>query len=928
MDFQLRHFGNRQLAILVGFSGCLLVQVAFDGDGQALLGLTLLVGDGNGDPVVLVHVGAVRQGDSDGAGFSDGYPGIRYGTLCLKVLHLYGQGPAIPVGVLPAYGALAVLIGGIRSAGDGELTGGIGLAAAKIVVAVHDGNAHARHGGLVLHKLNLDGGLVGIVQQAARGQTDGQGLVLMERDRGPGNGVFAIRVADRHQIPADNGLTLAVRGGLLVDFLDFCSFQRFTAHSTFLMLAALAVGGGLLVDDPVSGLVPGGVGIITLVGVAAAGTGIGGVAHLRAGGFGDFLLVVVAQGVDDHRAALGTELGRGAGGRLAGYMARCRVALKPVIAAADAAILNHALAGASGAGDFGALVPGMAQGVGVVCHKAGTAALADMDGLAATLTGGRGYFGNIVVGQGRRDVLNVSLPADGALPQGIAGAGAGGWNGGNGKFMLALGGGAFFDLPAPLTDLQHLAGGLTGGIPDDDALISMAQGGLIVPLFDLAAVYAQITVITQGQAGGVYAVQQGPVVILAAGAVTFCLLGAFVPQMDIGHAVLYHVGVLECVGDFIVHRIVSGLGVVGGAGQGAAVCRVAVSDGGGDASLGEIGHGDGVGLAVHHAEVVGHNRLCGGVAGFGIAAVGAGVHLHKAVMGQLRADGRFHVVPLQGGTFLLVGAITERTIFAAGGDNAMVGAVRLLNGLRFRQFLKEIRRTVIEPIHILVAGVTGSTHVAVDGAADLANGFRPVVAGIGGVLAGGAVQKIALALAVQTGAVRILDISGQRCFPVAGVLGNTEHLKGGGLVANAAIKGFHRHHRVCIQFVGTVQRLPPMLRRVMVAVLLGGKGRGDQGEHDGYDQKEGRQPPGGMMVVFQITPPKFVAEIRKAPGTLCPKGLLLQFRLFLRRLLFLPLVQQGHDLVLHLTGRDLLAKILAQFCGGKNHFIYLLFLLA
>lgn len=56
--------------------------------------------------------------------------------------------------------------------------------------------------------------------------------------------------------------------------------------------------------------------------------------------------------------------------------------------------------------------------------------------------------------------------------------------------------------------------------------------------------------------------------------------------------------------------------------------------------------------------------------------------------------------------------------------------------------------------------------------------------------------------------------------------------------------------------------------------------------------------------------------------------LLLQFRLFLRRLLFLPLIQQGHDLVFHLPGRDLLAKILAQFCGGKNHFIYLLFFLA
>ena len=218
----------------------------------------------------------------------------------------------------------------------------------------------------------------------------------MERDRGPGNGVFGIRVADRHQIPADNGLTLAVRGGLLVDFLDGLLLQLFTADLALFMAGTLAVSGGLLVDDPVAGLVSGGIGVVALVGVVAAGAGIGGVAHFRAGGFSDFFLVVVAQGIDDHSAALGTELGRGAGGRLAGYMARCRVTLQAMIAATDAAILDQTFAGAGGAGDFGTLVPGMAQGVGVVCHKAGTAALADMDGLAAALAGGRGGFVNIV----------------------------------------------------------------------------------------------------------------------------------------------------------------------------------------------------------------------------------------------------------------------------------------------------------------------------------------------------------------------------------------------------------------------------------------------------------------------------------------------------------------------------------------------------
>ena len=532
----------------------------------------------------------------------------------------------------------------------------------------------------------------------------------------------------------------------------------------------------------------------------------------------------MAQGIDDHSAALGTELGRGAGGRLAGYMARCRVTLQPVIAAADAAILNQALAGAGGAGDFGSLVPGMAQGVSVVGDKGTAAALADMDGLAAALTGGRGGFGYIVVGQGRRNVLDVALPADGTLPQSVAGAGAGGRDSGNGKFMLALGGGAFFDLSAPLTDFQHLAGSLAGGVPNHNTLERMAQGSLIVPLFNLAAVHTEIAVIAQGQASGFYTVQQGPVVILAAGAVPIGFLGAFVPQVDIGHAVLHHVGIQVGVGDLIVYGIVPGLRVVGGAGQGAAVRRVAVADGGGDASLGEIGHCDSMGLAVHHAEVVRHNRLSGGVGGFSIAAVGAGCHFYKAVMGQLRADAALHVVSLQCGTFLLIGAITERTVFTAGSNDTVEITICLLNGFAFRQRLKEVRRAVIEPIHILVAGITGSTHITVDGAADLADGLGPVVSCIKAIHPRRAVQKIALALAVQTGAVRILDISGQRRFPIAGVLGNTEHLKGGGLVTNTAIKGFRRHHRVCVQFVGTVQRLLPMLRRVVVAVLLGGKG--------------------------------------------------------------------------------------------------------
>lgn len=62
---------------------------------------------------------------------------------------------------------------------------------------------------------------------------------------------------------------MGVRGGLVVDFLNFFGFQSFAADFTLLVFAALAVGGGFLVNDPVAGLVSGGIGVVTLVSVAA-----------------------------------------------------------------------------------------------------------------------------------------------------------------------------------------------------------------------------------------------------------------------------------------------------------------------------------------------------------------------------------------------------------------------------------------------------------------------------------------------------------------------------------------------------------------------------------------------------------------------------------------------------------------------------------
>ena len=454
--------------------------------------------------------------------------------------------------------------------------------------------------------------------------------------------------------------------------------------------------------------------------------------------------------------------------------------------------------------------------------------------------------------------------------------------------MLGLRQVGFFHIAAPLTDVNGLAGDFTGGVPDDHTLIGVAQRGLIVLLFDHAAVHAQVAVIAEGQAGGVYAVQQRPVVvlaavlILAAAAVTVRVLAAavgiaaaagagtilgsgFVPQVDKGHAVLHHIRVVIGVGDLIVHGIVPGLGVVGGRGQGAGVRAVAVADGSSHASLGQVRHRDGVGLAVYHAEVVRNDGLGGGVGGFGIAAVGAGIHFHKTVMGQLRADAAFHCVALQRGVFLLEGAVAEPTVFAAGGDDAVILAVHLLNGFRGRQFLKEIVGAVIQPVDVAEIPVIvrgGCAHVGVDPTAGLADSLRPVIGRIIGVLPRHAVQNGAFSLAVHHCPVRILHIPAHGSLAVPGVLRGAEHLKGRGLAALAAGEGFNRHHGVGIQLIGAVVGLLPVFRWVVVTVLLGGKGAGNHADAQHHGQQQGRHALQAVpaCLAFQVVFPPFLCR--------------------------------------------------------------------
>ena len=281
----------------------------------------------------------------------------------------------------------------------------------------------------------------------------------------------------------------------------------------------------------------------------------------------------------------------------------------------------------------------------------------------------------------------------------------------------------------------------------------MAQRVLVVGLDHLTALGTHHAVITQRQTGGGNDIMADKVmltILIAAIPIAVRVLAVAVRiaaataagtvrrggQVDIGNAALHHVGVRIGVGDLIIDRVIPSFGIIGGAGQGAGVRAVAVADGGSHARLAQVRHGYGMGRSIRRAVIIRYHSLCGGVFGFGIAAVFAGFHLHKPLVRQLWPDAALHAVPLQDGIGFLVRAVAEAAVFAAGGDDAVIRAVRLLDGFRFGQLLKKVVGAVVQPVHILLVAVVGLCHIGIDIAANLADGFRPVVAGICGVLAG------------------------------------------------------------------------------------------------------------------------------------------------------------------------------------------------
>ena len=796
----LLHFGDGQLTVFVGLALFRLVQISLDGDVLILLRVLLVVGHDDGNAMILVHIRAIGQLHGDAASLADRNFRTSNGTAGICADNLDGQRPAVTVRILIAAGDLAVLVGLTAAGGDGDLTCLVGFVGCVVIVLIRDVNAHVLHSALILDELHGDGGLVCVVQQTAVRQADGNAAVLVECNGGICDGILGVGIGDGHEIAAHNGFTLAVRGAAVVDLLDFSRFQFLAAVFAFLMLAARGIRGRLLVDDPIAGLVTDRLSVIALVGISATGAGVGGVTHLRAGGSRYFALVVVTKRLCQHSTALGAKLGFRAGRRRTRHMACRLVAFNAVIAAAGTAVFHDALTGAGGIGNKGALIPTMAECVSVVRHEAAAAAVAAMDGLATVLASGGNHMGFIIVREHRGDVLNVAVAANGAFTDGMTGCRASRRNGIGFVLMFALGCGGLLHLTAAGAQLQQLAICFAGGITDDDALPCVAQRVYIVTLFDFAALRTEVAIIAEGSAAGLHLVQQGEMMILAAAlicaAITAAILvltaavrvttaagtravilGGFVTQPDLCHAVLGHFLALVAVGDLVVDHVLTGFCIIGSRGHGAAICAVAIADSGADACFREVADRDRVRLAVCDAVIVRDDGFCCCIVIVAIVTQSTLLHHCKAAIRRLGQHFCYHAVTLQFTAFGVVRAVAERTVGAALGGDSMVSVVCVLVGHGFVEFLRELGCTVIQPVDIFQIAVLAFAHICVDAAAGFTDGFRVVIPGIGRILAGNAVHRVALAVAADHSTVRVFHIAAECRLTVFRVLRHTKRKK-------------------------------------------------------------------------------------------------------------------------------------------------------
>ena len=121
-----------------------------------------------------------------------------------------------------------------------------------------------------------------------------------------------------------------------------------------------------------------------------------------------------------------------------------------------------------------------------------------------------------------------------------------------------------------------------------------------------------------------------------------------------------------------------------------------------------------------------------------------------------------------------------------------------------------------------------------------------MVAGVGGIHAGNAVQDGSHTLAAQHCAVGILDVPGQGRLAVAGVFRGAPDCKCRIHGTDAAVEGFPGGDGVHIQLICAVGGFLPVLGRVTVEHLFRERGRG-KAHTEGQNQEQGEKPLHRMM---------------------------------------------------------------------------------
>ncbi len=148
---------------------------------------------------------------------------------------------------------IAVLVGLTAAVGTVILARGVGLTGG-VVIFLSVTAMLIRYSALVLDELHGDGGLVCVVQQAAIGQADGDSNYPLWSATAAFATGFLVSVSRcRSHSSATYGLPLLSVVALCKIFSMAVS-QLFATHGTLLVLAALGIGGRLLVIDPVTGL--------------------------------------------------------------------------------------------------------------------------------------------------------------------------------------------------------------------------------------------------------------------------------------------------------------------------------------------------------------------------------------------------------------------------------------------------------------------------------------------------------------------------------------------------------------------------------------------------------------------------------------------------------------------------------------------------